>query len=132
WGNAAMDFSVSGITYDLNGNILTMNQRGQERGSTPYTIDSLQYTYKDGGNKLVNVQDRSSQASASPIGDFWDGNDHTATLADDYGYDDAGNLVQDANKKIAAITYNLHNKPVTILFEDNTYFRYVYDAAGNK
>lgn len=41
--NASIDFSVHGLTYDANGNIQTMNQKGWLPGGS-VTIDSLLYT----------------------------------------------------------------------------------------
>jgi hypothetical protein len=50
WDNTKIDFSVSGnggkITYDLNGNLLGMLQKGVLPGSSsPTTIDNLAYAY---------------------------------------------------------------------------------------
>ncbi len=40
--NTAIDFSVSGLSYDLNGNIKTMNQKGVKVNSSAF-IDQLTY-----------------------------------------------------------------------------------------
>jgi hypothetical protein len=58
WDKTQIDYSVSGLSYDANGNILTMTQRGfTVGGSAP--IDSLTYSYlnTDNSNKLMGVTD---------------------------------------------------------------------------
>jgi hypothetical protein len=61
---------VSGVSYDDNGNLLTMTQRGFTiGGSSP--IDSLSYSYIDnnGSNKLMGVIDAVNNDSTL-LGDF--------------------------------------------------------------
>lgn len=43
---AGVDFSVSNLTYDQNGNILTQTQKGL-KGNTSDFIDQLTYKYND-------------------------------------------------------------------------------------
>jgi len=57
---AQIDFSVRGLSYDANGNILTMNQKGWKLGGS-VTIDSLLYTYNTSSNKLLNVLDKAQK-----------------------------------------------------------------------
>ena len=130
WSNTEMDFTVSHLTYDLNGNILTMRQRGQEASNTaPYLIDWLDYTYQPSSNKLQGVKDYNTIIPSMPVGDFRDGNG----TDNDYSYDAAGNLLHDENKDIEQISYQpLVNKPEEIRYSNGAYFRYIYDAAGNK
>jgi|GEM_PF-1274493 len=130
WTNTDMDFTVSHLTYDLNGNILTMRQRGQEASNTaPYLIDWLDYTYQPFSNKLQGVKDYNTIVPSMPIGDFRDGNGSD----NDYSYDAAGNLLHDENKDIEQISYHpVVNKPSEIRYSNGAYFRYIYDAGGNK
>ena len=65
---AGVDFSMSGMSYDPNGNILRMKQRGLKIGGS-YTIDSLNYNYITGSNKLLNVIDGVNDAQTI-LGDF--------------------------------------------------------------
>lgn len=104
WGTATMDFSTrmgDGTTatsaYDANGNIKWMTNWGMTvNGKTK--IDSLQYVYYAGTNKLSRVGD---QVTASlNLGDFTDGN----TGSDDYGYDLNGNMITDMNKGLRGTT----------------------------
>jgi hypothetical protein len=127
--NAAIDFSVSNLTYDANGNITTMQQKGLKLNSSPL-IDDLSYVYDKNNisNKLILVTDGQND-NTSKLGDFkYDPNTKTAV---DYGYDDNGNLTSDRNKKIAGITYNHLNLPI-IVATDKGYITYEYDAASTK
>jgi RHS repeat-associated protein len=144
--NAGLDFSVSNLTYDANGNILTMQQKGWKlTGSS--LVDNLQYHYKQGGlsNQLLNVVDASNDAQTK-LGDFRTSTLHptqskTSTTVD-YEYDANGNMVKDLNKDIgtssaSGITYNILNLPQTIIFRQANgspkgQIDYLYDAAGNK
>jgi RHS repeat-associated protein len=139
------DFSVSNLSYDANGNIMTMRQNGLRlSGST--TIDDLTYNYITNSNRLLNVIDGANDAQTK-LGDF-----HTSTLhpvqsktstTTDYVYDGNGNLVKDLNKDIVtytganAISYNYLNKPVNIIVKKDATsnkgsIAYAYDGQGNK
>jgi RHS repeat-associated protein len=157
--SAGLDFSVSNLTYDLNGNILTQNQKGWKiTGST--LIDQLTYNYENNGysNRLLNVIDGSNDA-ATKLGDFRTGTLHPqksskdsyvanpasvnpATITD-YVYDGNGNLIKDLNKDIVTyngnngIVYNHLNLPSQITVKasgsaNKGTITYTYDAEGNK
>ncbi|MDB5199282.1 MAG: cell well associated RhsD protein [Chitinophagaceae bacterium] len=126
--SAGVDFSVSNLTFDANGNIATMNQKGLKLNASSY-IDQLSYSYQSNTNKLQAVTDASNDNS-SKLGDFkYDG---TAKTSTDYAYDDNGNLISDLNKKISSITYNHLNLPQTITVTGKGTIAYTYDASGNK
>ncbi len=126
--NAGIDFSVSNMAYDVNGNILSMKQRGL-KGLGSVTIDSLGYSYYTNSNRLQAVVDGANDNS-SKLGDFkYDAGSKTST---DYTYDGNGNLVSDDNKKLENISYNHLNLPREIEVTDKGTISYVYDAAGNK
>ncbi|HEY1201042.1 MAG TPA: hypothetical protein VGE79_08685, partial [Niastella sp.] len=125
-----IDFSVGAITYDANGNLLTMQQQGWKPGGSSI-VDNLAYAYmnNNNSNKLLAVSDN---AAGAP-GDFTDKN----TSLDDYTYDNNGNLLTDKNKRITGISYNHLNLPQLInVNKDNGAVKgnitYTYDAAGNK
>jgi RHS repeat-associated protein len=148
WENTQLDFSVSGsagkITYDLNGNIQTMLQRGMVIGnSSPLNIDELRYTYQSLSNKLLTVTDYSNAGAANgKLNDFTDNvTAVNGNLADDYVYDDNGNLVIDLNKNAKelnniaganGIKYNFLDKPELINIQGKGTIKIVYDADGNK
>jgi hypothetical protein len=122
-----VDFSVPQISYDANGNILTMNQRGLEGTSSNY-IDQLTYGYATGSNQLQSVTDAAPTDSSYHLGDFQDGN----TLGNDYTYDSVGNLKIDKNKGIDSIRYNYLNLPEYVHVKGKGNIDYVYDAGGVK
>ncbi|MBX2924077.1 MAG: hypothetical protein KF746_17895 [Chitinophagaceae bacterium] len=121
-----VDFSTSGITYDYNGNLTAMTQKGLKLNSSP-TIDQLTYTYNSSSNKLLKVVD--AITTDNKLGDFNDGSSGTGN---DYTYDVNGNLSSDQNKAISSITYNHLNLPVVITVTGKGTITYTYDAAGNK
>jgi RHS repeat-associated protein len=127
WNTTAMDFSVGGLTYDGNGNILTMNQKGFVVGAPTGYIDELTYTYQTTSNQLSQVVDAAND-STSMLGDF-----HYKTKGSyDYTYDGNGNLKIDNNKKIDSIAYNYLNLPQYVHMKGEGTITYGYDAKGLK
>ncbi len=134
--SSAIDFGVPRITYDANGNILSMTQRGFKIGGSS-AIDSLTYGYFPNTNRLRYVYDQAND-TASKLGDF-----HYSQLTKDtintpdYAYDPDGSLISDKNKGIRRIHYNFLNLPDTISMtktdgssKGNIVYR--YDAQGTK
>ncbi|NAS14138.1 RHS repeat domain-containing protein, partial [Poritiphilus flavus] len=126
-----MNYRLYGVTYDKNGNILTLNRRGQYNADATVLshMDKLEYYY-DSGNKLTRVKD-----SGHAVYGF---KDSTADNQD-YWYDANGNMVRDLNKGIGTssadgITYNHLNLPIQIKFDnsDQKKIKYIYDATGVK
>jgi RHS repeat-associated protein len=144
WNNVKMDFSVTGIQYDENNNLLQMNQKGIIPGNnSPVFIDKLLYEYKQvagasWSNQLRRVYDQTTDLSATnngTLGDFKDENYGVNT--DDYGYDGNGNLVKDNNKKIRigagnGVVFNFMDKPQKITIENKSITEFIYDASGLK
>jgi RHS repeat-associated protein len=135
--SAKVDFSVTGLSYDANGNILTMNQKGWVLGGS-ITIDSLLYTYFSNCNKLLNVLDGKND-TATRLGDFRSSGAYMRSLANnktvsaaDYSYDGNGSMIQDNNKDISYIHYNHLNLPDSIVVTGKGFIKYIYDAAGIK
>jgi RHS repeat-associated protein len=130
--SAGVDFSVHSIAYDLNGNILKMNQMGMKPTSSSLNssslIDSLVYGYNSNTNKLNYVTDKVNDTTAK-LGDF---TEKTNNTSQDYWYDGNGNLTQDNNKSISSIHYNYLNLPDSITFTGKGAIRYIYDASGTK
>ncbi|SEL69302.1 RHS repeat-associated core domain-containing protein [Chitinophaga rupis] len=127
WTKDKMDFSVSDLSYDANGNIQYMRRRGVN-GTSIQTIDSLKYGYRPNSNKLSYVYDRKN-STTTQLGDFKEiANNETP----DYSYDSSGNTISDANKNIPLIRYNYLNLPDSIEITGKGNIRYVYDAVGTK
>ncbi len=145
WINSQTDFSVTGnggqITYDLNGNLQAMMQKGVTPGaSAPITVDDLRYTYSSFSNKLQSVTDMMTVTTVNGLnGDFKDGTNGTNP---DYVYDNNGNQVIDLNKNIQSLNngvagtngihYNFLDKPDQIRLVGQGTIGIVYDAEGRK
>jgi RHS repeat-associated protein len=137
WNATKVDLSTRSITYDENGNLLTLTNMGVLPGSTaPVTLDQLSYQYKPTSNKLIRVDDNGTSGSANgKLGDFKDGANGAGS--DDYAYDANGNLLTDQNKSVkngvnAGITYNYLDKPTLINIQGKGTIKNIYDAAGAK
>jgi len=151
--NAGIDFTVSGLQYDQNGNIKWMNQMGWKLGSAPIMVDQLQYTYKSNSNQLQNVKDGNNDPTTT-MGDFRSSANNPNTTAKqaattqaaldaitDYSYDANGNMIKDYNKDMGdqttpGILYNYLNLPRQIIIKNGTVIKgtinFIYDASGNK
>jgi len=127
WTQDKMNFSVSNLLYDANGNITAMTQKGMV-GTSISTIDNLTYSYLTNSNKLLSVVDAGSNTAEAKLGDFNNG----TNTGDDYSYDASGNMLSDLNKGVSAITYNHLNLPSQITVTGKGTISYQYDAAGNK
>jgi RHS repeat-associated protein len=126
--DAQVDFNVDSLTYDANGNILLMQQKGVQINSST-VIDHLAYSYLQAGqwsNKLANVVDNSG--NTAPLGDYQQG----TNSGNDFFYDGNGNMLVDSNKKIYGIVYNILNLPQTVPMRGKGTISYIYDADGNK
>jgi RHS repeat-associated protein len=143
--SAQIDYSVSNLTYDANGNILTMNQKAWKVSGSAF-IDQLTYNYVLSGNRLLNVIDIPNDPQTK-LGDFRTSILHpqsgskTSTTVD-YTYDGNGNMIKDLNKDLGntannGIVYNYLNLPQTVTVRTTAgaikgTITYTYDAVGIK
>ncbi len=126
------DYSLNNVGYDKNGNITHLKRTGLQQESNQIdTVDDLTYTYAPDSNQLIHVNDDAtkdgfSQGSANDVA---------------YQYDIDGNMISDANKGIASISYNHLNLPEEIVFTGQEASNsgtvignilYIYDATGVK
>ena len=128
-GGLYRDSYLEQVSYDKNGNILTLRRHGDsDANDYELVIDELQYTYHpEIKNQLIKVFDQSN----SPQG-FKDDSNGITDPADDYKYDLFGNLILDTNKEITKISYNHLNLPVQINFANGGKINYLYKATGEK
>ena len=128
WTTDKADFTVSGLSYDGGGNILSEKQKGLTVGASP-TIDSLSYTYFTNTNRLQKVADG---AASYGLGDFKD----SSNTNDDYSYDANGNIIQDNNRHLhnangtVGTVFNLLDKPDSMAVAGKSCTYYTYDAGG--
>ena len=104
WSPSA-SYQEGGLTYDLNGNILSV----QRTGSNGENLHELTYTYD--GYRLLSVG-------------------VNGTASDDYRYDADGNMIFDGRRGLT-ITYNTLNLPEEIV-AGNQKISYIYSASGEK
>lgn len=111
-------YGLSNVSYDKNGNILTLN-----RENNAQLMDQLSYIYD--GNQLQQVND-----GITTITD--QGFVNGTNVGVDYSYDVNGNMTKDNNKSITSITYNHLNLPTNVEINGKGSISYVYDATGVK
>jgi hypothetical protein len=135
WGSGSgYDGSYeTNITYDANGNILTLNRNGV--AGTDVDMDALEYKYETIGggytrntNKLRSVDDNTGFTSnyATDIDDQG---------ADNYEYDEIGNLIADAQEQIDNIDWTVYGKIKSISRTTGSTkpdLVFNYDASGNR
>jgi RHS repeat-associated protein len=125
WNEEVDRYSVSNITYDANGNILSLDRDGLAGSSTYGAMDNLSYAYD--GNQLSAVNDAIGDFAFNGH-DFRDGN---STGSNEYTYDANGNMVSDANKGIV-VSYNYLNLPEEVDFGNGNKITYLYTSSGNR
>jgi len=114
------DFYNEYLTYDVNGNIKTLERfsKPPQAGNSAQRIDNLAYTYS--GNQLTKVVDTSVNPSGYP----------SLTTHNTIIYDANGNMTKHLDKNISSISYNFLNLPNQITQTTST--SYVYRADGLK
>jgi RHS repeat-associated protein len=106
------------ISYDLNGNILSLN-----RTMGGVEIDNLAYSYKPNSNQLQAVTDNITAYNGLGYNDV---NKKT----DDFKYDNNGSMTSDLDKSLA-LTYNRLNLVQTAQINSSKQV-YLYNTQGNK
>ena len=119
-------FTEKVTSYDKNGNINGLQRYGQTGASTYGLIDNLSYTLN--GNQLNRVDDAVNASAYNGGFEFKD----AVKQANEYAYDNNGNLTKDLNKGIEEIQYNSLNLPKLIKFKDQSTITYTYAADGTK
>ncbi len=122
WNVNVGKYSVPTISYDANGNILSLERNGYLSNTTFGTIDQLTYSYDQ--NRLKAVED---VVTTGGYADFKNG----ITATTEYTYDANGNMTSDLNKGIT-VQYNVLNLPELITFNDGSTIAYAYAANAQK
>ena len=118
-------FTVSGMTYDANGNLGKLIRSNQRTSTTYGEVDNLTYTYETNSNRLSQVAD-SDLALAYTSKDF---EERSSTA---YTYDANGNQKTNLDKQISNISYNHLNLPREVSFNTGAKITFSYDAKGTK
>lgn len=101
-------YSEHGISYDLNGNILSLTRNVAGKAK------SFDYTYS--GNSLIRhdlVTDNGTGGA-------------------EFTYDANGNMITNSNKDIESVTYNHLNLTDAVVATDRGEIHYSYDALGTR
>ena len=123
------------------GNILTQKRNGG--GTSAIALDELTYNYHtttDGlvSNRLYQVNDVVSAGNyTDDIDDQGTFNNTHSTIetANNYGYDELGNLVRDVQEEIASIEWTVYGKMKKITRNSGSTkadLEFGYDASGNR
>ena len=126
-GNGDENYSLENMSYDKNGNILTLNRKGKTGTNSWGDIDQLSYIYESNSNKIKAVSDLQGLANQN-VGDFRD----SSNVTTEYEYWLDGSLKIDKNKKVSNIDYNYLKLPKQITFEGGQWIKNQYDATGKK
>ena len=125
-------YGVSGISYDLQGNIQFLQRKGAYKSNPNANcwdfgvIDALIYGYNPANaNELIGVGDIVGSTDAGKEGHVADNTSGEQT----FQYDTAGNLEVDNNKN-ANISYNTLGLPYYIQTDEGE-IKWMYDAGGN-
>ncbi|UII30389.1 hypothetical protein LVD17_19035 [Fulvivirga ulvae] len=113
-----------GFTYDANGNLKTLERNAYERNGLTRKMDALTYAYYDGTNKLKRVADGIPSTN-------WD-EDIDDQPANNYEYDEIGNLTADLASGVTNIDWTVYGKVKSVTKSDNSVTNYRYDAQGNR
>lgn len=137
---AKNDYKAS-YSYDANGNLMTLNRNAYGAGanSAGTGMDEFEYVYenKENGyeretNKLKAVIDHNNTTVA--YGDLKKGQNYNAAspAADNYQYDEIGNLIKDQQENITNIDWTVYGKVAKVGKADGKTISFAYDATGNR
>jgi RHS repeat-associated protein len=155
--NNGTDKFYENFTYDANGNILNINRNGANTG-TGLAMDNFTYRYNNNvsqviypsssstgyctypmqSNKLYHVNDAVAASNYTDDVDdqgSFTPSQNTINTANNYGYDEIGNLVRDNAENIQEITWNVYGKIESISRTGNNNkpnLAFTYDAAGQR
>ncbi len=117
---------ASTYSFDANGNLETLTRHAWD-GTAKVAIDDFTYHYITGNNQLTHVDDA---LGAAVLGD-----DLADQDADNYSYDQIGQLITDDQEEIAEIQWKVTGKVHKIIRESGSTkhnLEFVYDAMGNR
>jgi RHS repeat-associated protein len=112
------------LTYDAGGNILTMTRNGD---GTALSMDNLTYRYSNLAkpNRLTHIDDA---VATTPLPD-----DLEDQAANNYVYDNIGNMITDVSEGGKTVTWNVYNKITAVSMSSGTKtLAFGYDANGNR
>ena len=118
WSALSGDYVEKGLTYDRNGNLLTL-----QRTAGGSVVDNLAYTYT--GNQLTGLSESVRTAPSNDI--YAPGSAESGS----YGYDANGNLLNDSRRSLI-IDYNVLNLVSEVRTGGTVTAAYTWLADGTK
>ncbi|MGB3947568.1 MAG: hypothetical protein WBM13_06270, partial [Bacteroidia bacterium] len=127
-----VDSYRTSVTYDANGNILTLNRQGVY--GTSVDMDLLEYKYENISNSYTrNTNKLRYVTDAASSGNYATDIDNQS--ANNYEYDEIGNLIADAQEQIDNIEWTVYGKIKSISRTTGSTkpdLVFNYDASGNR
>ena len=114
------------FSYDLNGNITSLERCGKKQDASFGIIDKLSVSLL--GNQISSVSDVAEKLLYEGALDFKPSSDGTAN----YRYNDFGALIGDTGRGITMITYDNFRNPIRIQFANGNVTEYIYSPEGEK
>lgn len=121
------DYKVSDLTYDLNGNILSLKRNAYSQGTGGLAMDNLTYLYTNCTNKLRSVYDAVTPNTYGTFG-FKSGQSSTPN----YFQNVLGETTNDVNDNK---NYEYNSRGLIKNIKDNAgnlIVEYLYDELGNR
>jgi RHS repeat-associated protein len=145
WSSSTVDLGSKIDSYDANGNIISLQQKGIQPGTTGgILVDDMTYQYKPMSSQLYQITEVAFGGLDALNGRQGDYKNGVSTGTNDrYGYDGNGNTTFDKSKGITDATapqgssqpgmlYNYLNLPQKLTVWGKSTTEYVYDATGNR
>lgn len=123
-GSTSIQDFQENVAYDPNGNILKYKRNGNHSLPGGLGMDSLNYSYISGTNKLDHISD------SVPSGNY--PNDIDNQLAGNYNYDAIGELTKDSVSGISSVSWTAYGKIQNIAKTNGSTIAFTYDPAGNR
>ncbi|TAE39865.1 MAG: hypothetical protein EAZ70_04775 [Runella slithyformis] len=120
-GKVGENYNLTGLTYDQNGNIQTLQRSGQTNTGAWGQIDNLSYDYSSKINQLANITDAASTTKG-----------FQSVGSGGYTYYPDGSLKSDANRGIDNIVYNYLGLVEKLELTNGRSIEYVFTADGQK
>ena len=120
--NQPSGINYESYTYDKLGNIKTL----WRNGSNGSPMDGLTLTYN--GNQLKKVDDMFGSQNQYYVKEY----NNKANQTIEFKYDANGNMIEDLDRDIYTIQYNVLNLPDVIQFRNGNQIKNTYDAGGHK
>lgn len=133
FGGAIGKYNTENLSYDLNGNILSMfnfGKTGEQNNQETFDMtDALQYQYS--GNKLMAANDDADNGQKGFDLGFTDQGSKGSLNNPEYLYDADGRLVEDKNKQMK-LSYNRLGLVSEMTLQPDLKISILYNASGNR